>query len=74
MALASFLAFLIVSSLVIVFGGSLLRKLLPSNHVLQKYLTDDAIEKYLAWIMRNGKYVLGGLLMLTFVTLTFIYS
>jgi hypothetical protein len=74
MALASLLIFIIVSSLVIVFGGVLLRKFLPSNHAFQKYLTDNVIENYLAWIMRNGKYVLGGLLMATFVILTFVYS
>ena len=74
MALASLLIFIIVLSLVIVFGGVLLRKFLPSNHTFQKYLTDNAIENYLAWIFRNGKYVLGGLLMATFVILTFVYS
>jgi hypothetical protein len=71
---AVWIILLFLSCLFIVFGGVLLRRFLPADHALQKHLTDEAIEQYLAWVMKNGKYVLGGVLIFAFVLLTFLYS
>ena len=74
LAVAILLVTVIFLSVVVAFGGPILRRLLAKDHVLQKYLTDDALESALGWIARNKGQIAGGLLLATFTVITIVYS
>ena len=64
----------ILLSLLIAFGGPMLRKLLPKDHRLQRYLTDAALETALVFVQRNWRKVFGWGLLLVLSVITIVYS
>jgi hypothetical protein len=74
MAIIFPLLILIFLSVVIAFGGPLLRRILAKDHPLQRHLSDDAINRALAWVARNKGKIAGWLLITTFTILTLVYS
>lgn len=74
MHIAFLLFLLIILFIAIILGGALLRHLLPTDHSLQRYLTDKAINSSLAWVMQNIHKIAGGLVILAFTIITLPYS
>lgn len=56
------------------FGAYVLRFILPTDHALQSFLTDDAIEARTSYMVKNYKFILGGVLIAYFTIVTIIYS
>lgn len=67
------LLFLLPLAAVVVFGGYLLRAILPREHALQSRLTHDAIANYASLAMKNVKGILGVLLVIYFLVVGFLY-
>jgi hypothetical protein len=74
--LFAFLAlFFIVALLGCIFFGALMaRGILPKNHPFQKYLTEDAINSLMDWIVRRRNLIVVWLLLIIFTIITLIYS
>ena len=56
------------------FGAPLIRRVLPKDHYLQKYLTEQRIESALAWLSHNKSKLAGWLLIVVFTLITLVYS
>lgn len=68
------LGLLIILFASITFGAPVLRHFLAQDSALQRHLTDDAIERHLAWVGRNIKRILGVLLIGGLAVVTVLYS
>ncbi|KQX96049.1 hypothetical protein [Variovorax sp. Root473] len=68
------LLLMVVLVAVVLFGGYLLRAVLPAEHALQARLTDEAISRYVDVVAKNAKGILACLLILYFTVVTFLYS
>lgn len=68
------LLFLLPLAAVVLFGGYLLRAILPRQHALQLRLTDEAIANYVGLAMKNVKGILGVLLVIYFLVVGFLYG
>lgn len=58
----------------ITFGAPVLRHFLAKDNALQRHLTDDAVERHLAWVGRNSKRIVGGLVVGGLAVITVLYS
>jgi hypothetical protein len=74
MLLFLILGVIIILFATITFGAPVLRYFLAKDSALQRHLTDDAIERHLAWVGRNSRRIVGGLLIGGLAVITVLYS
>lgn len=66
---------LVVAALIIMFLGAWLgRVLLPEDSQFQKYISNEALRKYMSYAVANPGLVAAWMLLLIFTVLTFVYS